>query len=482
MGIEQIEFPPSFFAAQPDDPDTAVSPGSTVKSAPNLQMLTDQVLLQNYTPAAVLVNCDGDILYVSGRTGKYLELAAGKVNWNIFAMAREGLRYELGGAFQKALRDKKTVTIKDLVVGINGGIQSIDLTIQPQKGSNSLQGTFLVVFQDVPVRPLKSLPGKDKRSSAGHVHLALMEQELQHAREEAQTIREEMRTSQEELQSTNEELQSTNEELTTSKEEMQSMNEELQTVNNELQSKVEDLTYISNDMKNLMNSTDIATLFLDDALCVRSFTSHVTKIIKLIPADAGRPITDIVSDLVYPELSKDVQEVLRSLVFIEKQVAASDGRWFTVRIMPYRTMDNRIDGVVITFLDITIAKQLEAQLRENEWEMKALFKHMTNVFVLFETVLEADGSLSNCRFSFINAAFERMLGIKNEDVQGKLVKDVWAACDETWIRVSGQVALTGAPEHIEINNLPTGKRYNCNIYRPGESQNRICMILDEIRE
>jgi two-component system CheB/CheR fusion protein len=166
------------------------------------------------------------------------------------------------------------------------------------------------------------------------------------------------------MQSTNEELQSTNEELTTSKEEMQSLNEELQTVNTELQAKVDELSRSNNDMKNLLNSTDIATLFLDGDLKVRRFTTQATKIIKLIPGDVGRPITDLASDLLYPELTTDAQEVLRKLGFVEKPVNARDGRWFTVRIMPYRTLDDRIDGVVITFADITVAKTLEAQLRE----------------------------------------------------------------------------------------------------------------------
>jgi transcriptional regulator with PAS, ATPase and Fis domain len=189
---------------------------------------------------------------------------------------------------------------------------------------------------------------------------------LQGTFEELETSSEELKSTNEELQSTNEELQSTNEELTTSKEEMQSMNEELQTVNQELQAKVDDLSLARNDMKNLLDSTEIATLFLDDALNVRRFTSRMSKIIKLIPGDTGRPITDIASDLLYPELVMDAREVLRTLIFVEKQVAASDRRWFSVRIMPYRTLENRIDGVVITFADITVSKTLEAELRKTQ--------------------------------------------------------------------------------------------------------------------
>jgi two-component system CheB/CheR fusion protein len=163
----------------------------------------------------------------------------------------------------------------------------------------------------------------------------------------------------------------------TSKEEMQSMNEELQTVNHELQAKVDELSHTSNDMKNLLDSTDIATLFLDEELLVRRFTPQATSIIKLIPSDIGRSITDIASSLDYPDLVEDIQKVLKRLVFVEKQVFARDQRCFTVRIMPYRTLDNRINGVVITFADISVAKKLEAELRKAKSALEKRFTHQT---------------------------------------------------------------------------------------------------------
>jgi len=228
----------------------------------------------------------------------------------------------------------------------------------------------MIVFTDVPTPVAAQSAGRASKAYPRSPRLAELELELQRVygaakatHEEMQTSQEELRSANEELQSTNEELQSTNEELTTSKEEMQSMNEELQTVNTELHAKVDELSYASNDMKNLLDSTDIATLFLDKDLNVRRFTPQATKIIKLIASDTGRPITDLASELRYPELADDAREVLRKLTFAEKPIAARDGRWFTVRIMPYRTLDDRIDGVVITFMDITAAKTLEAKLR-----------------------------------------------------------------------------------------------------------------------
>jgi two-component system CheB/CheR fusion protein len=363
---EPVDFPSSFGAIPPVGPDTRPAP----KPPASLQSLADQLVLLRYAPPAVLVNDKGDIFYVSGRTGKYLEPAAGRANWNIFVMARESLRYELSAAFQKALRQKEVVALHGLKVGINGGTQCVDVTVQRLDETGPLHGLVMIVFTDVATPLDTKAAGRAPKASARNSRPMELEQELLQVRAEARTTHEEMQTSQEEfrsaneeLQSTNEELQSTNEELTTSKEEMQSLNEELQTVNAELQSKVDELSRASNDMKNLLDSTDIATLFLDKDLNVRRFTPQATKIIKLIAADEGRPITDLASDLRYPELADDAREVLRKLAAVEKSIGARDGRWFSVRIMPYRTVDDRIDGVVITFADITVSKTLEVKLR-----------------------------------------------------------------------------------------------------------------------
>jgi two-component system CheB/CheR fusion protein len=371
---EMVEFPASLGATLPLRPEAR----SATPPPLSLQSLADQLVLQRYAPPAVLVNDKGDIFYVSGHTGKYLEPAAGKANWNIFAMARDGLRYELSGAFQKALRQQGRVSLHRLKVETPGGEQWLDVTVERLLEPGPLQGLVMILFLDV------AAPDKVKASSvrpaegrARNTRLLQLEQELLQVRGEARAVHEEMQTSQEELrsaneelQSTNEELQSTNEELNTSKEEMQSMNEELQTLNTELQAKLNELSEASSDMKNLLDSTDIATLFLDRELRVRRFTPQATKIIKLIPADLGRPITDLVSDLKCLSLADDVRNVLRTLAAKEKAVATRDGRWFNMHILPYRTLDDRIDGVVITFADVTAAKTLEARLRGQHANME----------------------------------------------------------------------------------------------------------------
>jgi two-component system CheB/CheR fusion protein len=351
-----------------------------VMSISNLQTAVERLILLRFAPAAVLVTDQGEVLYFSGKTGRYLEPAAGKPSMNLFSMAREGLSQSLSVAFNRAVRDQSPGSIKHAKIEDKGDKQHVDVFIQPLNEPDALRGMVLVVFFDVaaPRRKKQSdaeqAPGEDAR-------LIELANDLQQSREEAKSTREEMQSSQEELkstneelQSTNEELQSTNEELTTSKEEMQSMNEELQTVNHELQAKVTELYRASNDMRNLLDSTEIATLFLDELLRVRRFTAQTRRVYKLIPGDTGRAITDIVTDLQYPTMAQDAQQVLRSLVFSEKDIPTADGRWFKVRIMPYRTHENRIDGLVITFVDITTGKKLEAELIATQLQLKALMK------------------------------------------------------------------------------------------------------------
>jgi len=387
LRAEPIEFPVSFTPARPGLPP----PPKALKPPANLQSQAEQLLLQRYSPAAVLVNDKGDILFISGRTGKYLEPAAGKANWNLFAMAREGLRHELTHAFQEALRLKDAVTCKNVKVGTNGGVHAVDLTVQAIAEPQALRGLVMIVFTEVATphettEPAKGPHASSARGAALKRDLEKIRQELRSTREEMQTSQEEAKSTNEELQSTNEELQSTNEELTTSKEEMQSMNEELQTLNAELQQTADDLSRLNNDMKNLLDSTEIATVFLDTALRVRLFTAGSNRIFKLILGDVGRPIADIVSELAYPELAADAREVLRTLAVHEQPVAARDGRWFLVRTMPYRTLDNMIDGVVITFTDITASKTLEGQLRATQAGQK---KHIVEQDLKLEQAGEA---------------------------------------------------------------------------------------------
>jgi two-component system CheB/CheR fusion protein len=385
----------------------------TYSSAGNIQTLADQLLLQNYSPAGVLVNENGDIIYISGRTGKYLEPAVGKANMNIFAMLREGLRNEFPIAFQKAVSKKEIVVLRNIKVGTNGSSQTLNVSIQWINKPELLRGMIMITFTDLLEISNSKLQAQKEKKTLTSTRQMELEKELKYAREKIQATLEEMQTSQEELkssneelQSTNEELQSTNEELMSSKEEMQSLNEELQTLNAELQSKVEDFTRVNSDMKNLLDSTDIATLFLDKELNIRSYTNQAVKIFKLRKGDIGRPFTDLVSDLVYPDLSDDALKVLKTLMFIKKQTLTKDGRWYSVRIMPYRTLDDKIDGVVITFFNISDLKDVEIKLNETEQMNYLLMSSSSDIIIK----LSAD-----FKIVAINPAAEKYLG-KNHEV------------------------------------------------------------------
>ena len=332
----------------------------------NLQASADRLLLQVYAPAAVVVNGEGDIVYISGRTGKYLEPAAGKANWNFHAMVREGLRAPIAAALKLATTQTDAVQMPHLQTQTLDAAQIVDVTVQAIREPAALKDMLMIVFRDVAVIQ----PGRRRKSEMAQQtsHAAEVQQcrdEIETLREETRSSKEELQSANEELQSTNEELQSANEELTTSKEEMQSMNEELQTINAEMHTKLDDLAMAQSDLKNLLNSTDIAMLFLDKKLDVRRYTERASKIISLRESDIGRPLSDLTTSLQYPTLQDDVTETVRTLVITEKQILTSDARWFSVRIMPYRRIDNVIDGAVITFVDITETKALESRLRKD---------------------------------------------------------------------------------------------------------------------
>jgi len=364
--VDVIDFPSSVYQTRTPSIEKA-KPHVIVE---NVQSITDQFLFQHHTPASVLVNAKGDVIYMTGSIAKYLEPVAGKANYNIYVMAREGLSQVLPIAFRKAVQNKATVRINNIKLGGIGKSQIVDVTIQRFDKPDALKGLILFVFTDIPdwieneiLIPKTNKPDEHGRHKELKFELQRCYEDLQSTREEMQTSQEELKSSNEELQSTNEELQSTNEELTTSKEEMQSLNEELQTVNIELQNKVSDYSRANNDMKNLLNNIEIATVFVDKDLKIRRFTDPATKIFKLRDSDIGRPFTDQVSNLQYPDLENHAREVIASLIFRETKVPTNDGHWFNVRIMPYRTHDNYIDGLVMTFTDITEFKKMELALK-----------------------------------------------------------------------------------------------------------------------
>lgn len=349
-----------------------------------LRELTEQALLQQVAPAGALVNGQGDILYLHGRTGMYLELAAGEAGINnILKMAREGLRTALITTFHKAVGTKETACAPGLHVKTNGHFTTVNLTIRPVTSGPAASPEsplYLIILEETPAMqpPPPAAPAGTGQETDALIlalkqELRAKEDYLQSANEELESSTEELKASNEEMQSVNEELQSSNEELETSKEELQSVNEELATVNAELQTKVSDLTRANNDMNNLLAGTGVGTVFVDHQLRILRFTPAASAIINLIPSDVGRPVAHIVSNLVgYDRLVADIRAVLDSLVAIEATVQATDGKWYAMRIQPYRTLDNVIEGAVISFVDVTEIVQTRDALRQANEQLQRL--------------------------------------------------------------------------------------------------------------
>ncbi|MGB9939278.1 chemotaxis protein CheB [Methanosarcina sp.] len=356
-----------------------------VESKTQLRELTEQTMLQYYAPVGVLINESGDILYIHGRTGMYLEPAPGEAGLNILKMAREGLKQELTTALYKAATQKKPIIHHGLRVKTNGDFTKINMALRPiAAGPDEAAGQnlFLVTFEEPPEWERSQTgatagdagKGTIESPMEGGARILELEQELQIKEErlkayneELETSNEELKSSNEEMQSINEELQSTNEELETSKEELQSVNEELTTVNTELQNRVTDLSQAINDMNNLLAGTGIGTIFVDHQLRILRFTPQVTKVINLIPTDVGRPVGHIVSNLLgYDHLVEDIKEVLDTLTPKDIEVQSQKKAWYLLRIRPYRTLENVIKGAVITFTDITEMKRARKILKESE--------------------------------------------------------------------------------------------------------------------
>jgi two-component system CheB/CheR fusion protein len=363
---------------------------------------TERLLLEKYSPPCAVVNEKGDILYIHGKTGKYLEPASGKATLNILEMAREGIRLEIRTGIRKAMAQKKDVVYERLQVRTNGGYKPVKVEVKYITKPEHLEGLLMVVFQEaVPVREEKATKATIRSRENVNERLQAMEFELKSTKEHLQTTIEELETSNEELKSTNEELQSSNEELKsaneeleTSREELQSTNEELLTVNSELQHKIDELSDANSDIVNLLTSTQIATLFLTNDFRIRRFTPSAVDVINIIQSDIGRPIGDLSLKIEYPDLGSDLEEVQRTLAQRERTLQRQDGRWFLVRIVPYRTVDNIIDGVVLTFVEVTSEKR--AQLIEDSLSvMQGIVDTVRDPFLVLDgdlTVLSANRS------------------------------------------------------------------------------------------
>lgn len=320
-------------------------------------------LLDNHAPPAVVINEKADILFISGRTGRYLEPATGTLSYNLFDLIRKNIRPELHALVHRAVKTHKEETHLSLAFESDGIVRQVQISIKPLKDIGEGLELFIVVFNEVSSPDLAESAKPEEHEALSRDSVTdQLESELRETREHLQSTIEEVKSSNEELLSMNEELQSANEELETSKEELQSTNEELETVNSELSRKVEEVDRANSDLQNFFENTQVPTIFLDGKFRVQKFTPTTNKVFRLIPADIGRVITDIVALVEVPELIGHVETVLRGLVPIEKEVQSHDRlHYFIMRINPYRTINNVIDGVVVTFVDVTELKKVQEQ-------------------------------------------------------------------------------------------------------------------------
>ncbi len=404
----------------------ARAPGVVLRP-PSQSDSVQHALARTFAPPSVLVTERAEIVHVHGRTGAFLEPAQGRASVNLLEMAREGLRAPLSDLLRAVRRTPEQPAERSAHVRTNGEQRRISLVARKLAPPDPLSGLILVSFQELSAAPGSGRPpgpGEARREgeepdpepAADAAAQAAQILELQRTRSDLQASIEELENANEELAAGGEELQSANEELEASREEIQSLNEELQTLNAELRAKLTALSEASDDLLNLLSSTAIATLFLDRDLCIKRFTAEVAGIIPLKPSDLGRPLADFAAHVEHQQLASDATEVLRTLVPQEKEVRSDDGETtYLVRIRAYRTAANAIDGVVMTFVDITRLKQLEAAQEAARTHAEAI------VETVRQPLITLDGELRVCS---VNRAFCMLFGTSAAEVVGREIFDL----------------------------------------------------------
>ncbi len=381
----------------------------------DIRELAEKRIIAQYSPPCVFLDEHFNILYFQGSTHKYLVQPGGKPTLNILKMARRELQAKLASALNKAIRQRTRVVCEAVQIAPddNSGIFSVDVIVQPVREPGVTQELIMVVFEEKPHPDEAVKPDEGPaESSEKDPRILSLENELQATKEYLQATIEELQTANEELKSTNEEIQSTNEELTSTNEELETSREELVTMNSELQSKVIQLSELSSDMENLFSSTQMGTVFLDTRLCIRRFTPAMTGIFNLIASDVGRPISDITSKLEDYDLSTGAGDVLKTLQRKEAEVRSKEGAWFSIRMLPYRTIDNVIEGVVVTFVDITALKKVEEASNYARTFAESI------IDTVREPLLVLDGNLMVVSAS---RAFYTKFGTTSEETEGRLI-------------------------------------------------------------
>lgn len=396
-------------------PESSISPG----------MWAEKMLMQRYSPPCVVINEKFEIIYFSTRTSRYLEPPVGEPTHNILKMAKDELRPALRAAIHKALSEQQVTIYQGLKLVTEIGEETLELRVEPITQPLSAKGLALVIFEpselvkhaEMPIKtgsrePLKKdVINQNQMVQQLEEQLRITNEQLQSTVEQMETANEELKSSNEELMSMNEEFQSTNEELETSKEELQALNEELVTVNAELQNKVDELSQANADLQNFLAGTDIATIFLDRQFQVKRFSPAMAKLFNLIISDIGRPLQHFSGTINYHELQSDVKRVLEKLTPIEREISNPEKKiYYMVRILPYRTIEDVINGVVVTFIDITTRKLLEEE-RQRERNLLESIMQTTDVMLVYLDM--------EFNFVLVNQAYAKTCQMKSEDMIGK---------------------------------------------------------------
>jgi two-component system, chemotaxis family, CheB/CheR fusion protein len=414
-------------APEPFTPTPRQAPQQPVALAPRISDRLSNAelhlrLLEQYAPPSIVVTEEHQVVHVSERAAQYLQVTGGELSRDLMRLVRPELRVELRTALYRAHRDRVNVEVGSVDVAIDGQPHRVTLGVRPILGREEpARGFFLVLFSEVdaPAAVDSAAPPTVQLSSPLTTDTARqLEEELLRLKgqlratvEQYETHVEEAKASNEELQATNEELRSAAEELETSKEELQSVNEELTTVNQELKIKIEELAVTNNNFQNLINSTEIGTIFLDRLLRVKLSTPRVRDIFNILPLDAGRPLSDITSNLVDDRLNDDAEEVLQHLQTIEREVQTRQGRWYLTRVLPYRTTQDRIEGVVMTFLDVTERRQAESLVRASEERLRLLIDSVKD-YAIF--TIAPDGLVASW-----NTGAQRVFGYTEAEIVGQ---------------------------------------------------------------
>lgn len=439
--------------------------------------------LEQSAPPSILVDAAHQIVHLSENAGKFILHTEGTFSAKLPLVVRPELRLDLKVGLDRAFGQRQASMSYPVVVAFDESQRRVAIQITPVATQDNTVTQALVLFLDAgPATPADaklapSLPNEETRRLFADLRAA--QEALVSSRAEHETAMEDLRAANEELQSINEEYRSTSEELETSKEELQSLNEELQTVNSELKAKLDSIRTSHSDLQNLTSATEIGTLFLDSKLRIRMFTPPMADLFNINDMDVGRAITDFTHRLRYDALEDDAHKVLRELVPAEREVQSRDGRWFMMRLRPYRTVEDKIDGVVLTFVEVTARRETERQLSESRERYELLFNSIDEGFCVIDMIFDDAGNPIDYRFVDVNSAFERQTGLAA--AVGRTMREMVPDHEPHWFEIYGRIAKTQAPERFEATAASLGRHYEAYGFPVmGEGGTRVGVLFRDV--